>query len=903
MTAGYSVGATTRRGLLGAISLALAVLIVLAAADQASASHFRSGNLSWQREGTGTQVSFQNTQAWRRDSGFDCIPSCSGSDGNPSRGDVVDLFGEGDIAFGDGGFGSPRYLVTFANEAENYIIVRALADGSTSDFNFLHPYGSNGQFTARTQSCCTISELQNASGSSWNVSSFLNLAADSESPRSSIPPIVAVPSGGIQRFTVPVSDPGGQTLRFRLSDALESCAEECEQPQPPGLTVDPTSGVVTWDTTNRDGLWWTGVVIEALSGSTVVSSTQIQYIIRVGSTAGGSPPSWNSPTPADGSTFDVLPGQTVTFSLAASDPDSEDTVEILQNAGPGFTSPTAGNPATARYSFTPSSSQAGEEFIVQFLAQDDGSPPQAAPFRTVKIRVNDNVAPNTTITSGPSGAITSTSAAFGFSSTEAGSTFQCRLDGPGGAIGAWGACSTPKSYSNLAAGSYTFRVRAIDRAANTDPTPAARSFSVNRAPVWTAPTPANNTSFTVVPGQTLALDLRATDPDGQEVEIRKTTSGPSGLVAVDGNPATARYTFTPSDANVGSSWTLRFNATDTGSPVASAPTRTYTLTVAPLPPSAPLPDPNPPRDETPQPPAPELKLDLAGSGTDLVRDTHSVQATLTSADQAAAKPVEGAQLRWSVAGVNPGTGAVTTAADGTSAIAWRGTRVGEDVLTAFVDTNGSGTIDAGEPQATHTVTWLDPPTILKEANVEPVSGKVFVKLPPGASPARYRLGPAQAKGFIPLTEAAQIPLGSTLDTSRGRVEVQSAVGITKPGQVQSGQFYSGHFQIRQTGGGRRPVTEMVLNESLKCQSSKKRGRVVAAAKRSRRLWGSGKGRFRTRGRNSSATVRGTEWLTKDTCTTTTTLVKSGTVTVRDFGKRKNVTVRKGKKYVARAKRR
>jgi hypothetical protein len=47
-------------------------------------------------------------------------------------------------------------------------------------------------------------------------------------------------------------------------------------------------------------------------------------------------------------------------------------------------------------------------------------------------------------------------------------------------------------------------------------------------------------------------------------------------------------------------------------------------------------------------------------------------------------------------------------------------------------------------------------------------------------------------------------------------------------------------------------------------------------------------------------VRGTEWLTKDTCTTTTTTVKSGVVTVRDFGKRKNVTVRKGKRYVARA---
>src|SRR3954462_13348190 len=81
-----------------------------------------------------------------------------------------------------------------------------------------------------------------------------------------------------------------------------------------------------------------------------------------------------------------------------------------------------------------------------------------------------------------------------------------------------------------------------------------------------------------------------------------------------------------------------------------------------------------------------------------------------------------------------------------------------------------------------------------------------------------------------------------------------------------------------------------------------RGKLTAAARkvRSRRLWGSGKGRFRTRGRNSSATVRGTTWLQKDTCGTTTTSVKAGTVVVRDFAKHKTIVLKKGKRYVARA---
>jgi len=60
------------------------------------------------------------------------------------------------------------------------------------------------------------------------------------------------------------------------------------------------------------------------------------------------------------------------------------------------------------------------------------------------------------------------------------------------------------------------------------------------------------------------------------------------------------------------------------------------------------------------------------------------------------------------------------------------------------------------------------------------------------------------------------------------------------------------------------------------------------------------GRFTSRGRNSAATARGTEFLVKDTCTGTTTKVKSGVVTVRDFTLRKTVKVKAGHKYLARA---
>ena len=70
----------------------------------------------------------------------------------------------------------------------------------------------------------------------------------------------------------------------------------------------------------------------------------------------------------------------------------------------------------------------------------------------------------------------------------------------------------------------------------------------------------------------------------------------------------------------------------------------------------------------------------------------------------------------------------------------------------------------------------------------------------------------------------------------------------------------------------------------------------------RALWGSGKGSFRTKGRYSAATVRGTVWLVEDRCDGTLTRVVKGSVQVRDFARNRTVTVRAGHSYLARAQR-
>lgn len=105
----------------------------------------------------------------------------------------------------------------------------------------------------------------------------------------------------------------------------------------------------------------------------------------------------------------------------------------------------------------------------------------------------DTLAPDTTITAGPSAATNTNSASFSFSATEAGSTFACSLDNA-----VFSACTSPKNYNNLSNGSHTFQVRATDAIGNTDSTPASRTWTIDTAaPTGVAITaPSNGASVT-----------------------------------------------------------------------------------------------------------------------------------------------------------------------------------------------------------------------------------------------------------------------------------------------------------------------------------------------------------------------------------------------------------------------
>src|SRR4029079_5018647 len=81
----------------------------------------------------------------------------------------------------------------------------------------------------------------------------------------------------------------------------------------------------------------------------------------------------------------------------------------------------------------------------------------------------DTTPPQTAIDSGPSGTTNDPTPSFGFSSSEFGSTFECRVDSAG-----FAACPSPFTSNQLSDGAHVFEVRARDAATNVDPTPASR---------------------------------------------------------------------------------------------------------------------------------------------------------------------------------------------------------------------------------------------------------------------------------------------------------------------------------------------------------------------------------------------------------------------------------------------
>ncbi len=221
-----------------------------------------------------------------------------------------------------------------------------------------------------------------------------------------------------------------------------------------------------------------------------------------------------------------------------------------------------------------------------------------------------------------------------------------------------------------------------------------------------------------------------------------------------------------------------------------------------------------------------------------------------------------------------------------------------DLYIANNDSRVMRVREPGAPPPPPSQTGLPAPILGETVNVAPVSGQVFVNVPAGGAFASLSVPGLKGRRFVPLTSARQLPVGSYLDTRKGSVSLTSAAA--KKGVLFTGIFSAGVFQALQFRSG---LTDLPLKGASFRPCARRRVNQASAAlsrRAIRRMRGNSSGRFRTRGRYSAATVRGTIWDTIDRCDGTLTRVRRGVVVVRDFRKRRKITLRAGKSYLARA---
>lgn len=153
----------------------------------------------------------------------------------------------------------------------------------------------------------------------------------------------------------------------------------------------------------------------------------------------------------------------------------------------------------------------------------------------------------------------------------------------------------------------------------------------------------------------------------------------------------------------------------------------------------------------------------------------------------------------------------------------------------------------------------------------PVLGRTVVVIPVAG---RVMVLPRGARRFVLLKVRRLIGVGSTVDTSRGIVRLQTASQV--PGKIQHATLDGGAFMVTQD---RSALTDLSLRGGRR--NAVCRARVGAAARLSprvlRTLHAHGTGRFRTKGRYAAATVRGTDWTTADRCDGTMITDRAGHV--------------------------
>jgi hypothetical protein len=396
----------TRRCTKVVAALLVALIGIGVGATVAEGAHHRFSHVHWSA-GTGpNDIDFVVQSAWRY--GFaNCHNpnnpaqqiACTGPGGNPGFGDIVTVtggppprfqFGDGTEFFAPVGYNSLLYLVTATDPVNQWFFGTAIDHTQLPSIvtTISKTYAAPGDYVAFMQACCRLSATAapnrhvNNPGGSYRIETIVNVGTGNSSPVSLVPPTVNCPIDAVCTFQVAASDPDGDTLRFRLSTPQEATGSASfNQPGPPqapnALSIDPDTGIVTWDTTGADlggvdpttwnVLYSTHITIEDLDANgNVKSAVAVDFFIQLVPETGDPPMFAVGPC---GDTLTVNVGQTLQFTVEAVDPDGDDVTlnAIGVPAGATFNPPlpvTGPGSVSSEFNWTPTAGQVGTHIVV-----------------------------------------------------------------------------------------------------------------------------------------------------------------------------------------------------------------------------------------------------------------------------------------------------------------------------------------------------------------------------------------------------------------------------------------------------------------------------------------------------------------------------------------------------------
>ncbi len=340
--------------------------------------------------------------------------------------------------------------------ANSTCIGAVLGTGTAADFNGV------GGITGTVPGDQTTNLHGTATDQAGNVSGCSNLVAyteDSTSPGTQIdtsPPSPSRDSTGDLTFS---STGGASSLECRIdAEAFSLCSS-------PHATAVLTDGPHTFEARAIDA---SGNIDLSPASHTWTVDTIAPPAPSITATSPASPANDNTPevkgTGAEAdSTVTIYADPACTGAVAGSGSAAN------FNDGAGITATVAGDQATDLRSTA--TDQAGNVSICSnpFAYTEDstilGPPPPPPPSTN----------PETTIVKQPKRKTKKKKATFVFESSDAGSTFACKLDAK-----PFGPCSSPTTYKKLRRGKHTFQVQATNPAGKTDATPATATWKVKK---------------------------------------------------------------------------------------------------------------------------------------------------------------------------------------------------------------------------------------------------------------------------------------------------------------------------------------------------------------------------------------------------------------------------------------